>query len=174
MNGNRVIPATAAESFVLSAARNFSMKPSNSVCKAGEATAFFGAWATAGARFTRAVTSIILSKNPTGRLHPSTNQGLPTDPNPWCYVASRTFWLAGAALTPPRRGPTAFARACAGMFCRACLRQKLAHRDILRCRTNLVAIGAKRTLLSSHHAAGFMGTRPSHSLHLLTLPARAT
>src|SRR5437588_262394 len=74
MNGNRVIPATAAESFVLSAARNFSMKPSNSFCKAGEATAFFGAWATAGARFTRAVASIILSKNPTGRLRPSTNQ----------------------------------------------------------------------------------------------------
>jgi len=29
----------------------------------------------------------------------------------------------------------------------------LAHRDILRCRTNLVARGAKRTLRSSHHTA---------------------
>src|SRR5581483_8471770 len=41
------------------------------------------------------------------------------------------------------------------------------HRDILRCRTNLVAKGAKRTLLSSHQVAGFMGTRPNFSLSSL-------
>jgi hypothetical protein len=37
----------------------------------------------------------------------------------------------------------------------------MAHRDILRRRTNSAARGAKRTLRSLHHAAGFMGTRPS-------------
>ncbi len=36
----------------------------------------------------------------------------------------------------------------------------LARRDILRCRTNSVAIGAKRTLPSSHHAAELYGYTP--------------
>src|SRR5438105_973668 len=70
MNGSRVIPATAAESLAFSAARNFSMKPSNSCCKAGEAMAFFGTWAKAGARFTRAAASTILNKKVTVHLRP--------------------------------------------------------------------------------------------------------
>lgn len=32
-------------------------------------------------------------------------------------------------------------------------------RDILRCRPKSFAIGAKQTLLSSYHAAGFTGTK---------------
>src|SRR3954451_9173814 len=68
MNSSRVMPATAAASLAFSAARNFSMKQSNSFCKAGEATAFFGAWAKAGARCTRAAASPILSKNCMVRL----------------------------------------------------------------------------------------------------------
>jgi hypothetical protein len=35
----------------------------------------------------------------------------------------------------------------------------MAHRDILRCRTHLVAIGSGRSH-QSHDAAGFIGTRP--------------
>ena len=76
------------------------MKASNSFCKAGDATACFAAWATVGARLTRAAASTILGKNPTGRLRPSTHQGLPIDPNPWCFLASRAFRLAGAAQVP--------------------------------------------------------------------------
>src|SRR5262245_33327869 len=70
-NGSRVIMATAAESLAFSAARNFPMKPSNCFCKAGEATAFFGAWAKAGARCTRAAASTIPNKNFMVHLRPS-------------------------------------------------------------------------------------------------------
>src|SRR5260221_1286332 len=130
MNGNRVIPATAAESFVFSAARNFSMKPSNSFCKDGEATAFFGAWATAGARFTSRVASIILSKNPTGRLLLRLIKVFRPTQIHSVLLRQGLSGFAGAALTPPKRGPTAFAGACAGMFCGACLRQKLARNGL--------------------------------------------
>src|SRR5215470_17763327 len=46
---------------------------------------------------------------------------------------------------------------------------RLAHRDILRCRTNSAAIGAKRTWRSSHHVAGFMGTRPNSATSLTAI-----
>src|SRR3954454_7028993 len=71
MNGRRVMPATAAESLPFSAARNFPMKPSNSFCKARETTAFFGAWAKAGARCTRAAASAIRNKSFMVHLRPS-------------------------------------------------------------------------------------------------------
>src|SRR5688572_25848488 len=61
-NGSRVMLATAVESLAFSAARNLAMKPSNSLCKAGEATAFFGAWADAGAASASVAASTILDK----------------------------------------------------------------------------------------------------------------
>src|SRR5262249_11471785 len=48
----------------------------------------------------------------------------------------------------------------ADRFCSMGAFPLVAHRDILRCRTTPVAIGATRTLLS-HHDDGFIGTRPS-------------
>src|SRR5215470_18375223 len=106
MNGSRVIPATAAESLAFSAARNFAMKSSNSLCNAEEATASFGAaWTKAGARYTRAAASKIPNKtfifnsahptNPIYRVLRELRQGIPGPRSAGRVERSMDKWLIG-------------------------------------------------------------------------------